>query len=207
MFRKKGAKPSTTTFLLMMAAVLPLMALHTALAAEDPVPREIKTLSIGADRASLMDMISGAGTIASESPQEKRRPKITWQPLANTFYQDIEFSFTEKDRLYLIRYNLKEVPRQEFQNLKKTFFDLYKFSWEEPMRFKVRESDVLLYQPEKGNTFFLEFTDKKTGLKSIELFDKRVSAQDRAPAKAQENGKESADTKTAPEPEKPKNTE
>lgn len=167
-----------TVVLSVLGCMLILISPAHLMAAEEVIPNEIKNLSMGSSKAALMERISGVGTVTSDTPDKKRRPSLKWTIPDNPHYEDVVFNFTEKDRLFLIRFNFKQVDRKSFQNLKKAFFDYYNFSWEDPMRLRIKNSDVLLYAPEKGNTFFLEFTDKN-GAKAVELFDKSISAQDR----------------------------
>ena len=97
----------------------------------------------------------------------------------------------------MIRYNLKEGPREEYQGVKKAFLELYKFDREDPGRIKLEGNDALVYDhPENSSTYLFEITDKKTGHKSIELFDRRVSAQDRVQKKAEEATKKSGNEAT-----------
>ncbi len=189
-----AAIASLTTFCLGMPQV--------ALAIDNPVPNEIKNLTMGANPDTVKEMIKGGGEVTAGEPEAKRGPRIIWTPTASPYYQTIEFSFTEKDRLYIIRYHVKEGPREEYQGLKKAFFELYKFRWEDPMRMKIRENDALVYDIEDNNvTYYFEITDRKTGNKCIEIFDRRISAQDKAARKAEEASKESAG-KAAPEADK-----
>lgn len=173
--------------LMLNRAVLPLVAVLCLLVPQivfasdsHPIPPKIQNLSMGASMGSVMELISGSGAVSSENPKDKQRPKIVWTPAESQHYQSIEFNFTEKNRLFLIRFNVKEGPREVFQGLKKGFFDLYKFQWDEPMRIKVEGNDALVYdRPENSNTYFFEITDRMTGNKSIELMERSISAQDR----------------------------
>jgi hypothetical protein len=91
----------------------------------------------------------------------------------------VEFEFTEKDRLYLMRFILNAELRWNLTSLKKQFFEKYHISWEDPGRMRVRNNDVIVYVPDQGKLNFFELRDVTTGQKSFEVFDQFVSAQDR----------------------------
>jgi hypothetical protein len=185
------------------AAIAALIACSPA-AVENPVPDQIKNLAMGASMASVKEMLNGSGGVVTGVSQDKRGPEITWTPTANPYYQTIDFDFTEKDRLYIVRYNLKEAPREEYHRVKKAFFDLYKFDRENPGRLKLRGNDTLVYdRPANSNTYLFEITDQKTGSKSIEIFERSMSAQDKPQKQSEEAIQESGgQPKTAPETDK-----
>ncbi len=165
--------------------VLPLVMLISFVllacdAPENPLPKQIRDLKMGSNIDSLEKLIDKDGTFTVNS--KSRRPKLQWNLKNNSNYRDIEFQFTEKDRLYLIRFDLKDTRRDDFQTLKKAFFSIFDLSWDDPLRMRVEGSDMLLYAPnaQENDVFFLEFTDKLNGKKAIELFSKKISAQDRA---------------------------
>jgi hypothetical protein len=181
MFEQKTVNVILRFAALSAVAVVCLAPLQTALAVDSPLPREIKDVAMGASMASVAELIAGSGAVSQAGEKTKKRPKLIWTPLEHPHYQTIEFNFTEKDRLFLIRYNLKEGPRKTFQDVKKAFFNLYKFQRDDPMRIKVEGNDALLYdRPENSYIYFFEITDRRTGNKSIELMERSISAQDRA---------------------------
>jgi hypothetical protein len=173
---------------------------------EHPLPIEIRNLAMGASQADLIQAIGARGAHLTDSATA--RPKVVWSP-GDRQYSAIEFTFTEKDRLYLIKLNFKDSRREVYQQLKKAFFSVYRLSWDEPFRLKVKGDDALLYAPDtfetddlitkvmdwfkelgrsaakppesadKASIFFIEITNKKTGEKFVELFNKNISAQDR----------------------------
>ncbi len=167
-----------------VAACLALFFAANALAVENPIPKEISEINMGSSLQSVQEKLNSPG--ATHVDSKTRRPKLIWTMPEESYYKDIEFQFTEKDRLFLIHFVLKGTRRDDFQELKKAFMNKYNVSWDEPMRMRIRDSDVLFYEPEKGDVWFLEFTDKNNGDKAIELFDKRILAQDRT---AYENAK------------------
>jgi hypothetical protein len=160
---------------------------------ENPIPKQIQDLKMGSNIDSLEKLIDTDGTFTINS--KSRRPRLQWNLKNNSHYQDIEFQFTEKNRLYLIRFNLKDARRDEFQALKKSFFSIFDLSWDDPLRMRVEGSDMLLYAPnaQEGDIFFLEFTDKLNGKKAIELFSKKISAQDKAAYLEEQKAKKSED--------------
>ncbi len=144
---------------------------------ENPVPALIRDIPMGASQAQVMDKIKGVGTTTLDT--SSRRPKLKWKIPGNPDFHEIEFDFTEKDHLFIIRFAVTDRRRDVYDRLKKAFFSTFNFSWDEPLRTRVKDSDVLFYAPEKGAVFFLEFTDKKSGDKTIELFERRISGLDR----------------------------
>jgi hypothetical protein len=175
--------------IIIIAPLVCLSACFSPAGVEDPVPKQIQNLAMGAHMTTVKEMINGSGEMVTGASLEKRGPQLTWTPASSPYYRTIDFDFTEKDRLYMIRYNLKEAPRETYQGVKQGFFNLYKFDPDEqgPSRIRVRGNDALLYDhPENSNTFLFEITDKRTGNKSIELFERSVSAQDRPPKKSAE---------------------
>ncbi|MBI5249795.1 MAG: hypothetical protein HY912_09885 [Desulfomonile tiedjei] len=139
------------------------------------------------------------------SSDQGGRPKVIWIPSENPHYKDLLFQFTEKDRLYLIRFNIKQAEKDEIQALKKSFFDTQKFLWEEPLKMKHKDNDILLYIKESGPDCFFDFFNRKTGERSFELFNRAVSVEDRPPkAEEQKAENQSADESSSngPTPEK-----
>jgi hypothetical protein len=166
-----------------VAACLAVFFAGNALAVENPIPKEILEITMGSPIESVAEKISSSGTNTRDSG--KRRPKLFWTLPPESYYETVEFQFTEKDRLFLIHFYLKGTRRDDFQELKKAFFNNYNVSWEDPMRMRIKDSDTLCYQPEKGDIFFFEYTGKQNGEKGIELFDKRILAQDRTAYEAE----------------------
>jgi hypothetical protein len=154
---------------------------------DNPVPKEIAHIKTGMSQNDVVQAVSGSG---SHTIEEKIRPKLTWKMPRNPYYDNVEFLFTEKDRLFMIRYNTSGINRDRYQDIKKSFFELYDFSWEDPMKLKVGGNDALFYSPNdhaKSALFYLEITDKQTAAKSIELFNRGISAEDRAPKPKPQN--------------------
>ncbi len=80
------------------------------------------------------------------------------------------FLFTEKDRLYLVRFDVKKEAWSEVRNLKKALFERFGISSENPGRSRIKNQDVLVYEGLKPDYSFFEFTDTKTGEKAFELY-------------------------------------
>lgn len=153
------------------------------------VPAKIVDLKTGVSQAELMKKLDGEGEISTEPSKEKRGPVVTWKLANSPYYEDVSFRFTEKDRLFLIRFALKSSAREQFGALKEDFFGKYDFSPEKPFRMRRQDEDILLYGPNTGATlFFLEFTNTKTGKKWYEVFNRVVSGEDRPVAPPQKEG-------------------
>lgn len=153
------------------------------------VPSKIADLKTGISQAELMKSLNGEGDITTEPSKEKRGPVVTWTLVNSPYYEKVSFRFTEKDRLFLIRFALKSSAREQFGALKEDFFGKYDFSSEKPFRMRRQDEDILLYGPNTGATlFFLEFTNTKTGKKWYEVFNRVVSGEDRPAAPPQKEG-------------------
>ncbi len=179
--RYRAAIFSTTVYLVAFMAITGFAP--NAFSQSDPMPNEIKELKMGDSSAGVIKRISKSGTYSNEKLNDQDRPRLTWIPSDNANFKDLSFQFTEKDRLYLIRFNLKQAEKDQIQALKKSFFDTQKFLWDEPLKLKVKDNDILLYIKEAGPDCFFDFFNRKTGERAFELFNRSVSVEDR-PVKA-----------------------
>lgn len=185
-------------FALLMIFIVLIVSSNCVLAQDKTFPTEIDNLTMGAPQSEVIGKISQVGSHSVDAA--KRRPKLTWVMPSSSPYQDIEFTFTEKDRLFLVRFNVRTESRNSFLDLKKKFFDRYEFSWEEPMKLRVSNGDALLYSGKQSDLFFFEFTDRTNSNKSMELFNRSISAQDRMQTAQQTNKIEPvADTNGTPD--------
>ncbi len=163
------------------ACLLLMMSLTSSFCLEEVLPPQVKDLKMGSSSAEVIDKIGSVGTYSKVIDPKDQRIKLTWQvPPNNPYYENLTFGFTEKDRLYVIRFSLRPELRQNFQPLKKAFFEKFRISSEDPMKFRIKGQEMLTYIPEEGGSHtFFEFTDIKTGEKSFELFDRAINAQDK----------------------------
>lgn len=192
-------------FILMMPIIwiVPLMILSAAYSA-DPVPTELKDFRMGMSESALVEKIKDSGKISNEDSIVAKRRIVTWTPSNSPYYQTVSFRFTEKSRLFIVHLILKDDARQEAQSLKKSFFDKFKFAWEDPYRLRIKESDVLLYGEGDANFSFLDFTDVKTGAKAFELFSKIISMEDRVTEPpADKTGQEASSSEESTKKEPP----
>lgn len=163
----------------LVALVLIVTALTASCGYDEPLPPQIQDLKMGSSSSSVIGRIKSTGTYASGVNPGDQRMKLTWMIPDSPYYQNVIFQFTEKDRLYLIRFSLRQDLRDKLPHLKKAFFDKFHISPEDPRRLKVKGQDVLMYAPQDGDYNFFEFTDTKTGEKWFELFNNNISASDR----------------------------
>ena len=134
-------------------------------------------------------MINGAGSHEVKALPLPGRKALVWTMPTNPYYKQMLFEFTEKDRLFLIRFNLKNLSFRDARGLKKALFDKYGISWETPWTMKIKDSDAQLYGPPGGgNVFFFELTNPKTGEKAMELMDVRISKDDREKKSVKKDG-------------------
>ena len=74
---------------------------------------------------------------------------------------------------------MKKEAWSEVRNLKKALFEGFGISAENPGRSRIKNMDVLVYQGLKANYSFFEFTDTTTGGKVFELYDGKISLEDK----------------------------
>jgi len=175
-----------------MLIVTVLLAVPLWAIAQEAFPPQIKDVKMGASMSSVISMIKGRGSHEEKPLPMPQRKALVWTPQVSRYYNQVQFHFTEKDRLFLIRFNLKNISFQDLRALKKDLFEKYGISWDAPWSLQIKENDVLLYgPPEAGRIYYFELSNPKTGEKSIELLDKVISKEDRPHSpvvKAKEEG-------------------
>lgn len=186
-----------TITIVLAALVIVSLAPPNSLAQQDFLPSEIQDVQLGMSSPQVIDMIKNSGQhstsdLPSRLPNAKRM-KLVWPLASNMYYKQVEFEFTEKDRLYLLRFLLNDEQKWTLTSLKKQFFDKYSISWDDPGRMRKNDLDVILYIPDKGKWHFFEMRDVRTGQKSFELFDRNVSVLDRQPPNADDGGAKQAE--------------
>jgi hypothetical protein len=151
--------------------------------AMNPFPPKIQGIQMGQPLSSVVTMIQGSGDHEVQPQADAGRSAVIWAVPESLYYKRLSFRFTEKDRLYLIRFDLKDISPGDLRALKKLLFEKYGISWDEPWRLKVKDEDVLLYgPPDLGKVYYFEFSNRKTGEKAMELLEREMSAFDRAAA-------------------------
>lgn len=176
---------------------------EVAAAGDDPIPERIRDAKWGQSLEQTREMLEGAGdTKLGDVPRRPPRKRLTWTPKLHPHYQSVEFDFTEKDRLYSMRFNLTEELRWGFKDLKKQFFDKYSISWEFPGHFRVKDSDVMMYVPENRKVpHFLEIKGVHSGKRTFELFNKNISGLDGAEYRKQQRAAKNKAGKQEASPE------
>jgi hypothetical protein len=145
-----------------------------------PFPVKIRDIKMGQSMPSVIDMIKGSGTYEVAPPEERKRPSLTWLLPNSPYYRQLIFRFTEKDRLWLIRFDLKKLSRRDLRAIKKSLFEKYGISWNAPLRHKIKDKDIFNYgPPQMGRVYFFDITNRKTGEKAFELMDRITSSEDR----------------------------
>ncbi len=165
------------------------------------LPAPLTDLTPGESSKEIMARIGTVGKIDTTEPNKFGRRKVTWKMPISPYFKRIEMEFTEKDRMYLARFVLKDEVRMDVKTVKQKLFDRYKISWEDPNHFGRGNTDVLVYAPELGSHYTaFEMTDTLGGEKSIEIFSTNISGADRPPetAKSKEQGQAAGDKKKAP---------
>src|SRR3989339_825718 len=91
--------------MLALLAALPHSSFGQSIVARqaDFLPQEIIDIEMGASSTWLLERIKNSGTHSSAPLARPNRTKISWVPSGNRYYGQLDFNFTEKDRLYLIR--------------------------------------------------------------------------------------------------------
>jgi hypothetical protein len=169
--------------------VVPALVLLTAFvavpppsvyASDDPVPPEIRNLKMGTAESDVVQMIKDSGDYSTGPvPKREGRNRITWTPAESDTYKYITFDFTEKDRLCLMRFVLRDDLGWDVKSLKEQFFEKYGISWEFPGKMRVRDYNAILYIPEEKAPHFFELKHVRTGERIFEVFDKEISGRDR----------------------------
>jgi hypothetical protein len=148
--------------------------------AQEPFPPQIRDVKMGVPMAEVLAMVKGAGTHATKPLPLPDRNALVWHLPDNPNFRQVVFQFTEKDRLFLIRFDMKNVPFRDLRALKKDLFEKYGISWDSPWTMKIKENDAVLYgPPSMGNVYFFEITNPKTGEKALEIMDRAISGEDR----------------------------
>ncbi|MGO9566454.1 MAG: hypothetical protein ACLP5H_02825 [Desulfomonilaceae bacterium] len=190
-------KFKTTTIVLAALVIVSLIPLRS-LAQMDFLPAEIQDVELGISSSQLIDKIKNSGDHSTSPLANATRKKLVWPLANNPYYKQVEFEFTEKDRLYLMRFVLNQELRWNLTSLKKQFFDKYHISWDDPGKFRMKDNDVIMYLPDHGKLHFFEMSDVTTGQKSFELFDRNVSAEDRHTLKAGGGAKQAEQGNSTP---------
>ncbi len=171
-----------SVFLIVIAAIMcgVIAASGTSFGMDELIPASLKNLKMGASSSSILEMIKTVGTHSLEmSPWDKRK-KVVWQIPDNRYYQNITFMFTEKDRLYLVRFTLTKEARSELRNVRQALIEQFGISSEEPGRFRIQDHDILAYESTKKEYTLLEFTDTNTSDRFFELYSRDISLEDKA---------------------------
>ena len=164
---------------LLCAAFILFVTSGVVLGKGDPAPTALENLSMGISSSALIDKIKSIGTHSMEPSPWDERKKVIWRLPADSSYDKVMFLFTQKDRLCLVRFVVKKEAWSEVPNLKKALFEMFGISLEKPGRLRVKNQDIMVYHGLKSDYSFFEFTDAKTGEKAFELYDRKVSAEDR----------------------------
>ncbi|MEW6138181.1 MAG: hypothetical protein AB1733_08115 [Thermodesulfobacteriota bacterium] len=148
--------------------------------AQEPFPTQIRDVKMGVPMAEVLAMVKDAGTHVTKPLPLPDRNALVWHLPDNPNFRQVVFQFTEKDRLFLIRFDMKNVPFRDLRALKKDLFEKYGISWDSPWTMKIKENDAVLYGPPSiGNIYFFEITNPKTGEKALEIMDRAISGEDR----------------------------
>jgi hypothetical protein len=165
----------------------------------DPLPKELKDFTMGVPAESVIEKIKTSGSHTTEPVVAENRSRLVWVPSRSPYYKQVIFGFTEKDRLFQVTFDLTAPAGSSAADLKKAFFEMYDLNQENPMRLKIKDNNVIMYGPGKKALFLIEFTDRSTGRKSFELFDRNISASDRPmKEKTEEPTPAPASTESAP---------
>jgi len=185
------------TAIVLATLVIVSLAPLRSLAQKDFLPPEIQDIELGISSSQVIDKIKNSGEHSTSAHANGRRTILIWPLASNMYYKQVEFEFTEKDRLYLLRFVLNDEMRWNLSSLKKQFFDKYRISSDDPARMRMKNNDVILYIPDQGKWHFFEMRDVTTGQKSFELFDRNVSVEDRQPPKTDDSDAKQAEQRNS----------
>jgi hypothetical protein len=148
-------------------------------AQKDFLPAELQDLDLGLGIQSLLERVGKSGLYAQTPVPRSQRTVVTWFPEDSPYYQKVEFWFSEKGRLYMARFGLKDDSRWSSSSVKKQFLEKYLGSWLDPKRFRMEPNDMIVYIPQDpSKAQVLEVTNIHSGEKFFELFDSRIDAED-----------------------------
>jgi hypothetical protein len=163
--------------------MLAFVAISLAGCAGEPDPDfmtpQLKDLKMGVGPEKIKKRIEGAGKYTVEKVNKAGRTKISWKPLISRSFDQIEFEFTEKNRLYLVRFYLIDSLRFRSRKVKDDFLHHFNISPEDPGRYRIKGKDIVLYIPNEHSPHLFEFTDAHLARKWFEVFNRDVSAKDR----------------------------
>jgi len=158
-------------------------------AQKDFLPPEVSGFVLGMDMSSLLDRIGKSGMYSQMSVPKSKRTQLIWFPANDPHYKKVEFWISEKNRVYMARFGLREDSRADAATLKKQFLDKYVGSWLDPKRFRMDPNDMIVYLPKDSDKApFFEVTNVQTGDRYFELFDQRIDAED-SPQPDENDGK------------------
>ncbi len=192
----------TTEIKFSMAAVLILLIVSgCARNAEDPFPKEIQGVKLGASKAEVIGAIENAGN-RSEGPVPKRRGRIrlSWAPKSDPKFDRVAFDFTELNHLYAIRLSLRPGQDPQERTIRNALLQKYNIPDDFPEKMRFMNDNVMAFvgRNEVVATLF-EFTNMVSGRKIYEIFDRRISADDFRKA-AMKKAKEHPEKKGAAPP-------
>ncbi len=173
-------------------AVLPVLVVFSgvfsgdALGADDEFfPEEIRDIQVGISSAELVAKIQNTGRHSvGESPGYRNRQRITWVPAANPYFEEIRFDFTEKDRLFLVSFALREGLADRERALRKSFMEKLQVQGN-PVDLTVVGKKMKVHECGAGPYHFIEMTELANNRKFLEIFGRHISAEDKPPIDAQ----------------------
>lgn len=181
----------------LVVGVLP----HSACEARQDLAPVIEKLNLGMSEADLRKLIQDPSSLSRADLKRPGRYKLVWKISNSPTYKRLELEFTRKNRLFNIRYVLRDELRWQSKPVKKKLFKKFGISWEYPDKKRIKDKDVIVYAPLEGtvpNAF--DITDVVTGEKSVEIFHRLVSAQDRQKPKKKAKDKPSVEKNTSTSP-------
>jgi len=187
---------SFTLCILSLALPLPSFGQGVPVRQAHFLPQEILDIDMGVSAAWLLERINKSGTHSSQPLARPNRIKVVWVPNSSPYYSQVDFMFTEKDRLYLVRFSVNDEARWNVNSLKKQFADKFHIAADQPSRFRIRDNDTIIYPPASGGKSHLfEVTEVSSGKKFLELFEKNIDLEDRPPVKPANTGEKKEDPK------------
>ncbi len=148
----------------------------------DMIPKEVRDLERSMKSADVKKQFTGKEELSvAPIPKWNERNRLTWKTDHNPLYKKIQFDFTERDRLYMIRVNINDnLPPARVKQIKEGLFEHFYISWEFPGKSRVKREDMIFYTPKEGKPyFFIEVKNLDNRETVFEIFDKKTSAEDR----------------------------
>ena len=165
--------------LIFIVVLIAAVVMPKVVAGQDALPPEIADIKMGAPSAWIMEKIKPAGEHSfGETPSTKNWKRITWKPAKSQYFKRVEFDFTGKDQLYLIRLALKDDAGEAATGIRDALLTRFNVPKEPSGRIQMKDREMFVYGHGDNAPFLYEVTDLTNREKLIEIYDKDLKDRD-----------------------------